>query len=142
LQREKQLFAEGIVPQRRLFEAEAAASDGKAGLRQASAALRLAGLDAPIDGVSLVIDDFDRLHADAQRARRQGFGAKLCIHPKQIAAVQAVFTPSAEQLDWARGVRDVFVAAGGAAVVMDGRMVDSPIYQRALAVLRSAGLEA
>lgn len=46
LQREKQLFAEGIVPQRRLFEAEAAASDGRAGLRQASAALRLAGMDA------------------------------------------------------------------------------------------------
>lgn len=103
-------------------------------------ASRLAGLDAPIDGVSLVIDDFDRLHADAERARRQGFGAKLCIHPKQIAAVQAVFTPCAEQIDWARSVRDVFVAAGGAAVMLDGRMVDSPIYQRALAVLRSTGL--
>jgi citrate lyase subunit beta/citryl-CoA lyase len=56
-------------------------------------ASRLAGLDAPVDGVSTAIDDCaDRLQADAERARRLGFGAKLCIHPKQVAAVQAEFT--------------------------------------------------
>lgn len=47
LRREQQLFAEGIVPERRLREAEAAASDSRAAARHAEAALRLAGLDAP-----------------------------------------------------------------------------------------------
>jgi citrate lyase subunit beta/citryl-CoA lyase len=48
-------------------------------------ASRLAGLRAPVDGVSTAIDDIEALRADAERARRLGFGAKLCIHPKQVA---------------------------------------------------------
>jgi citrate lyase subunit beta/citryl-CoA lyase len=102
-------------------------------------ASRLGGLDAPADGVSTAIDDAVRLRADAERARRQGFGAKLCIHPKQIAAVQAVFTPCAEQIDWARRICAAFAAAAGAAVAVDGQMIDKPLHERALAILRSAG---
>ena len=105
-------------------------------------ASRLAGLAAPVDGVSTAIDDLQRLQADAERARRLGFGAKLCIHPKQLAIVQAVFTPPPERLDWARRVCKAFASAGGSAVAVDGQMVDLPVYQRAHAVLRSVGLEA
>ncbi len=105
-------------------------------------ASRLAGLAAPVDGVSTAIDDLHRLHADTERARRLGFGAKLCIHPKQVVAVQAVFTPTPERLDWARRVCRAFASAGGSAVAVDGQMVDLPVVQRARAVLRSAGLEA
>ncbi len=105
-------------------------------------ASRLAGLAAPVDGVSTAIDDLHRLQADTERARRLGFGAKLCIHPKQVLAVQAVFTPTPERLDWARRVCEAFASAGGAAVAVDGQMVDLPVVQRARAVLRSAGLKA
>jgi citrate lyase subunit beta/citryl-CoA lyase len=105
-------------------------------------ASRLAGLAAPVDGVSTAIDDLQRLQADAERARRLGFGAKLCIHPKQLAIVQAVFTPTPERLDWARRVCKAFASAGGAAVAVDGQMVDLPVVQRARAVLRDAGLSA
>ncbi|WP_371329013.1 CoA ester lyase [Polaromonas sp. AER18D-145] len=105
-------------------------------------ASRLAGLAAPVDGVSTAIDDLQRLQADAERARRLGFGAKLCIHPKQLAIVQAVFTPTPERIDWARRICKAFASAGGAAVAVDGQMVDLPVVQRARAVLRDAGLSA
>ncbi|MDP2451315.1 CoA ester lyase [Polaromonas sp.] len=105
-------------------------------------ASRLAGLAAPVDGVSTAIDDLQRLQADTEHSRRLGFGAKLCIHPKQLATVQAVFTPTPERLDWARRVCKAFASAGGSAVAVDGQMVDLPVYQRAHAVLRSVGLEA
>jgi citrate lyase subunit beta/citryl-CoA lyase len=105
-------------------------------------ASRLAGLAAPVDGVSTAIDDLHRLQANTERSRRLGFGAKLCIHPKQLATVQAVFTPSPERLDWARRVCKAFETAGGSAVAVDGQMVDLPVVQRARAVLRDAGLSA
>lgn len=100
----------------------------------------LAGLAAPADGVSTAVDDAARLRADAERARRLGFGAKLCIHPKQVAPVQAAFTPTATQVAWARRVRDAFATAAGAAVAVDGQMIDRPLNERALAILRSAGV--
>lgn len=105
-------------------------------------ASRLAGLAAPVDGVSTAIEDLQRLQADTERSRRLGFGAKLCIHPKQLAIVQAVFTPTPERLDWARRVCKAFETAGGSAVAVDGQMVDLPVVQRARAVLRDAGLSA
>lgn len=103
-------------------------------------ASRLAVLAAPIDGVSLAIDDAVRLRTDAERGRRLGFGAKMCIHPKQVAAVQAAFTPSDERVAWAQRVCAAFAAVAGAAVAVDGQMIDRPVYERALAILRSAGI--
>jgi len=78
-------------------------------------ASRLAGLMPPVDGVSTAIDNTAQLEADAQRARRLGFGAKLCIHPKQVDTVNRSFSPSAVDIAWARRVLDAAAAAGGAA---------------------------
>ena len=103
---------------------------------------RLAALAAPVDGVSTAIHDVQRLQVDAERSSRLGFGAKLCIHPQQVATVQAVFAPSPQRIAWARRVCEAFAAAGGAAVAVDGQMVDLPVVQRARAVLRDAGLSA
>ncbi|HEY1392622.1 MAG TPA: CoA ester lyase, partial [Methylibium sp.] len=64
-------------------------------------ASRLANLAPPVDGVSTAIADVEPLQAEARRARRLGFGAKLCIHPKQVAIVNESFSPSAEELAWA-----------------------------------------
>jgi citrate lyase subunit beta/citryl-CoA lyase len=99
---------------------------------------RLAGLAAPVDGVSTVLDDAPRVHAEALRARRLGFGAKLCIHPKQIAPVHQAFAPTPAQLDWAQRVLAAAEAAGGAAVALDGAMVDRPVILRAQALLAQA----
>lgn len=98
-------------------------------------ASRLAALAAPIDGVTTTLDDAERITRDARAARRLGFGAKLCIHPKQVAAVQAAFTPSAAERDWACRVLDAVDRAGGAAVAVDGKMVDRPVELRARQML-------
>lgn len=101
-------------------------------------ASRLAGLAAPIDGVTTAIDDLALLGADVRRARRLGFAAKLCIHPRQIAGVHEGLAPSAAELDWARRVVAAAGAVEGAALAVDGAMVDKPVLQRALATLRDA----
>ena len=98
-------------------------------------ASRLAGLAAPVDGVSTAIDDAAALAADTRRARRLGFGAKLCIHPRQIAAVHDAFAPSAGERAWAERVVAAAAAARGGAVAVDGRMVDRPVLLRAEALL-------
>lgn len=97
---------------------------------------RLAQRAAPIDGVTPAIDDAERIAADAQRARHLGFGAKLCIHPRQVAAVNLAFSPGAAELDWAQRVVDAMAAAGGAAVAVDGKMIDRPVLAQAEALLR------
>jgi citrate lyase subunit beta/citryl-CoA lyase len=99
---------------------------------------RLAGIAPPVDGVCTAIDDAAVLEAQTLRARRLGFGAKLCIHPRQVDAVNRGFTPSAEELAWARRVIAAAGAAGGSAVAVDGRMVDKPVLLRARALMQQA----
>jgi len=104
-------------------------------------ASRLAGLVAPVDGVSTALDDAAALQADTRRARRLGFGAKLCIHPRQLASVHQGLGPSADELAWARRVLAANQASGGAAVALDGQMIDRPVVLRAQSLLDSgAGL--
>ena len=101
-------------------------------------ASRLADIAAPLDGVTTAIDDAERMAADVQRARRLGFGGKLCIHPKQVAPVRAGFAPSAAERAWAERVLAAAAASAGAAVALDGKMVDRPVILRAQAILRDA----
>ncbi|MGF6347495.1 HpcH/HpaI aldolase/citrate lyase family protein [Variovorax sp. W2I14] len=94
-------------------------------------ATRRAGLPAPIDGVTADWRDAQRLAADTARARRGGFGAKLCIHPDQVAPVHAALGPTADELAWAHRVIDAVRSAGGGVVNLDGRMVDAPVVRLA-----------
>lgn len=103
---------------------------------------RLAGIQAPVDGPSTALDDAARVTGDAQRARRMGFGGKLCIHPKQVAAVNAAFAPSADELAWARRVLAAAAKSDGAAVALDGRMVDRPVILKAEQILQEAARRA
>ncbi len=102
-------------------------------------ASRLAQLAPPVDGVSTTIDDPSALRDDAQRARRLGFGAKLCIHPRQVQEVNDAFSPNADEVAWAERVVAAAEKANGAAVAVDGKMVDRPVLLRAQALLRQAG---
>jgi citrate lyase subunit beta/citryl-CoA lyase len=101
-------------------------------------ASKLGGLASPIDGVSTAIDDAERVHADALRARRLGFGAKLCIHPRQLAPVHLAFLPTKDEINWAKRVVEAAAAATGAAVAVDGKMVDRPVMLRAQLILEAA----
>jgi citrate lyase subunit beta/citryl-CoA lyase len=105
-------------------------------------ASRLAGILSPVDGVTVATDDPARLQAETERARRFGFGAKLCIHPRQVAGVNACFQPTQAQIDWARRVLAAAGGVDGAVVMVDGQMVDKPVLLNAASTLRRAGLAA
>lgn len=101
-------------------------------------ASRAAGIQPPVAGVTVAIDDEAQLRADFERARAHGFAAKLCIHPRQLAPVHALLAPSADELAWARRVLLAAEAAGGAAVQLDGRMIDKPVIERARRIVQRA----
>jgi len=97
-----------------------------------------AGLLPPIDGVSVDFRDTGVMQRDAQRSRQLGFGGKLCIHPNQVAAVNAAYLPTAEEVDWARRVLTAIEASAGGATAVDGKMVDKPVVEQARRILASA----
>lgn len=99
---------------------------------------RIARIAAPIDGVTVQIGDMAQLERDVARARALGFGAKLCIHPNQIAAVERGLAPSDAEVRWARAVVDAFDRAAGSAVRLDGKLIDLPVVERARRMLTEA----
>lgn len=94
-------------------------------------ASRLAGIGAPVDGVTTSITDIHAVEADARRGRRFGFGGKLCIHPKQIDAVHRAYAWTDAEQDWAQRVLAAVEDSHGAAVAVDGKMVDMPVILKA-----------
>lgn len=99
-----------------------------------------AGIAAPIDGVTVALDDSRVLERDVARARRLGFGGKLCIHPRQIAGVHAGFAPSEAELAQARLIVAAADAAGAnGAIRLDGKLIDRPVAERARALLAQGG---
>ena len=102
-------------------------------------ASRIAGLLPPLDGVTASIEDTEALVADVRRARRLGFGGKLCIHPRQVKAVNDGFLPTAEEVAWARSVLQAVSGGSGGAVKHEGRMIDRPVVERAMRILEREG---
>jgi citrate lyase subunit beta/citryl-CoA lyase len=117
-------------------------ADSSEGLAHAASVLsvasRVAGLTAPVAGVTPQFDDEQRLLADLAWSRRHGFGAKLCIHPRQVAPIHAALAPSAAAIEWARRVLAAEAASPGAAQ-LDGRMIDRPVVLQAERTLQRAG---
>lgn len=89
-----------------------------------------------IDGVHVDFRDREGLVRQAEAARRDGFTGKLAIHPDQVDAINAAFTPTPEEIAHARRVIAAFAAAPGAGVVsLDGQMVDRPHWVQARRIL-------
>ncbi|MET1113651.1 MAG: CoA ester lyase [Comamonas sp.] len=103
-------------------------------------ATRSSQLAPAVDGVTVAIHDDEQLRRDARRMLRYGFGAKLCIHPRQISVIHAVMAPAADDLAWAQRVLEANERSGGAAVQLDGRMVDLPVVLQAQRLLARAAL--
>lgn len=101
-------------------------------------ASKLAGIQSPVDGPCTSWDDTELVLADSRRARKLGFGGKLCIHPKQVAHVNAAFAPTAEEITWACRVVAAAAESKGAAVALDGRMIDRPVILKAEQIVREA----
>ena len=99
---------------------------------------RYAGLQTPVDGVSVNFRDEDLMRCDALRSRQLGFGGKLCIHPKQVAIVNDAYRPTPDQLAWAERVLTAFDQSGGGAISIDGKMVDKPVVEQARQMVAEA----
>jgi len=96
----------------------------------------------PIDSVFTNFRDAAGLRAEAIAARRDGFAAKMAIHPAQAPIINEVFTPSAPAIEHAKAVIAAFEAAPGAGVVsLEGEMLDLPHWNRAKRLLARAGIE-
>ena len=104
---------------------------------QIAIASRAAGIASPVAGVTPDLDAA-RVTADMMQARALGFGAKLCIHPSQVAAVQAALTPTAAELSWAQRVLQVWSTSNGGAIQLDGKMVDRPVILKAERIVAQA----
>ncbi|WP_315761324.1 CoA ester lyase [Sphingomonas sp. Y38-1Y] len=95
---------------------------------------------AAIETVFPAIRDEAGLARYAAAGARDGFTGMMAIHPAQVAAINAAFTPSAEAIADAQRIVDAFAAAPGAgALQLDGRMVDAPHLKQAQALLARAG---
>ena len=94
-------------------------------------AARSAGVD-PIDTVYPNFRDLAGLRVECEAARRDGFVAKMAIHPGQIAVINDVFTPSAEAVARAKSIVAAFAADPAAGVLnLDGAMIDRPHLKQA-----------
>ena len=94
----------------------------------------------PVDTICAVLDDLSVVEAEANAARRDGFGAKAVIHPKHVAPVNAAFTPTEDELNWAENVLAAFAADPTAGVVrIDGQMIDKPHERAARKIMAMAG---
>jgi len=92
-----------------------------------------------VDAVYTNFRDREGLMAEATEALRDGFSAKAAIHPDQVGPINAAFTPSADDMAWARRVVAAFDESPGTAVAaIDGKMLDRPHYRAAQRVLARA----
>ena len=74
-----------------------------------------------------------------EQAKDLGFSGKGAIHPKQIADLNGVFTPSAEEIARARKVLTAFEAANTGLVVVDGKLIEKPVVRELQRILSVAG---
>jgi citrate lyase subunit beta / citryl-CoA lyase len=86
------------------------------------------------------IKNIDGLRAEASDAKRMGYGGKIAIHPDQVAIIHEVFTPTAQEVDWAKRVVATFEGNPSAGVLtLDGKMLDRPHLVLARRLLARAG---
>jgi (S)-citramalyl-CoA lyase len=115
---------------------------GSPALAAAKAAILLAStahnLQPPLDSPWLPISDLEGLRRAAQRARADGFGGMLLIHPSHVPVLNEVFSPTPEEITWARDIMassEQATAEGRGAYTRGGAMVDEAVIRRARAIL-------
>lgn len=101
---------------------------------------RLTGVTA-VDTVFSDVNDDEGLERETRLVKQLGFRGKYVIHPRQIDLVNRLFTPSGEEIEYARRVVTAYEDAesrGEASVALDGKMIDIPIVERARGLLSMA----
>lgn len=105
-------------------------------------ACRAAGVEPPLDTPFMInLRDEEALKKDAQMAKQLGFQGKLCIHPQQLEICNYIFSPTEEEVAFAKRAVQAFEkseAEGVASIQVSGRFVDYPIVQRLKRILKLA----
>lgn len=128
-----------------LFEPHGIRRDEPAHVREAMFQVAMAAAEAGVfacDGAHPDYADGEGFRHEARMARALGFIGKSCIHPRQVAWANDIFSPAEEELAWARKVVDAArraAAAGDTVFSVDGSMVDPPYLRRAERLLQAAG---
>ena len=103
----------------------------------------LASVAAGVTAYDTVYPDIrnvEGLKAEANDAKRMGYGGKIAIHPDQVAVIHEVFTPSSQEVDWAQRVVATFESNPGSGVLtLDGKMLDRPHLTLARRLLARTG---
>lgn len=103
----------------------------------AARAANVLALDTPY----FLFRDPEGLQHNALASKKIGFKGKFAIHPAQVDIINATFSPSPAEIDYARRVVEAFEAAeraGKGATSLDGKVVDVPVVKRARALLEIA----
>jgi len=103
-------------------------------------ASRAAGMENPIDSPWFHFKEAEAFRRSLERSRRGGFQGRLCVHPDQLAPVNAAYLPTDEEIAAAERIVSAFREAeahGAAAIQVDGQMIDYPIVYRAQALLEA-----
>lgn len=102
-------------------------------------AYKIDAIDTPFADVN----DIEGLIEDTKRAKSIGMTGKAAINPRQIDYIHDVFSPSREEIEYARRVlaaKEIALKEGKGVFSLDGKMVDAPIIQRAETILHKAKL--
>jgi citrate lyase subunit beta/citryl-CoA lyase len=95
----------------------------------------------PVDGVWVDLNDSDGLLGFAKQSRQLGFSGMSCIHPSQVDAINTVFSPTAEEIDYCQKVLQAFEEAnarGDGSIAFGGQLIDRPIIERARRAIDTA----
>lgn len=103
---------------------------------------RAAEIAPPLDSPFMLdLKDREAFEADVRRSKGLGFAGKLCIHPNQVDFCNFVFSPTKEEIMFARKVIEAYEKAeknGQAAIQMDGKFIDYPVVAQARKILELA----
>jgi len=110
----------------------------KYGRRHMAVAARAAGVIA-IDAPFVAYQDMEAFEANVRDGRQMGYEGRMIIHPSQVEVSNRLYSPDPADVEWAVGVVKAFeeeaIAKGTAAISLNGKMVDTPVYLNAKAIL-------
>jgi citrate lyase subunit beta/citryl-CoA lyase len=106
--------------------------------RHVAVAARAAGVIA-IDAPFVAYQDMEAFEANVRDGRQMGYEGRMIIHPSQVPVCNRLYAPDPVDVEWAEGVVTAFeneaIAKGTAAISLNGKMVDTPVYENAKAIL-------
>ncbi len=110
----------------------------RATIAMTAAALKMPAIDTPFFGLLI---DMEGLEREASKVKLLGFKGKMLTHPRQIEAVNRIFSPSEEDIAFSRRMVEAYTAAtarGKGSAVLDGKMIDYVTYAMGMDVIAQA----